>query len=61
MIRQGDTVVLSIEEYNKLLEHAALLDLRAQLLQAEADRLNGAKTYTLEETMAFLDSLIEDE
>ena len=43
---EGDLVVMSIETYQLREE---LLDLREKLLLAEANRLSGAKTYSIEE------------
>ncbi|MDR1764965.1 MAG: type II toxin-antitoxin system Phd/YefM family antitoxin [Lachnospiraceae bacterium] len=43
---EGDLVVMSIETY-RLREE--MLDLREKLLSAEANRLAGAKTYSLDE------------
>ena len=43
---EGDLVVMSIDAYQMREE---LLDLREKLLAAEANRLAGAKTYSLDE------------
>jgi prevent-host-death family protein len=52
---EGDLVVLSIEAYQAREE---MLDLREKLLEAEAQRLSGAKTYTIEEVSARLRGII---
>lgn len=52
---EGDLVVMSMEAYSYREE---MLDLREKLLEAEAKRLNGAKTYTLEEVNKKLEALI---
>ncbi len=44
---EGDLVVLSIEAYE---EREKMLEHRAKILAAEAARLAGAPTYTLEES-----------
>lgn len=54
---EGDLVVMSIEAYSYREE---LLDLREKLLEAEAQRLAGAKTYTLEEVNRKLEGIIND-
>ncbi len=43
---EGDLVVMSIETYAYREE---MLDLREKLLEAEATRISGAKTYTIKE------------
>jgi len=53
---EGDLVVMSIEAYEFREE---MLDLREKLLAAEANRLAGAKTYTVEEVSARLRGLID--
>jgi len=55
---ERDLVVMSMETYNR---RAEILDLRAKLLEAEAERLSGAKTYTLEELDEYFKGLIDDE
>ena len=42
---EGDLVVMSIEYYTRREE---MLDLREKLLEAEAQKLNGAKTYSID-------------
>lgn len=54
---EGDLVVMSIEAYSYREE---LLDLREKLLEAEAQRLAGAKTYSLEEANGKLEGIIVD-
>jgi len=55
---EGDLVVMSIEAY-RLREE--LLDLREKLLASEANRLSGAKTYTIAEVSERLKGLIDGE
>lgn len=52
---EGDLVVMSIECYSYREE---MLDLREKLLEAEAARLNGAKTYSLDEVNSRLEEII---
>lgn len=52
---EGDLVVMSMEAYSYREE---MLDLREKLLEAEAQRLNGAKTYFLDEVNSKLEELI---
>lgn len=52
---EGDLVVMSIEAYSYREE---MLDLREKLLEAEANRLNGAKTYSLEEVNRQIEEII---
>lgn len=53
---EGDLVVMSIEAYQFREE---MLDLREKLLTAEANRLAGAKTYTVSEVSERLRGLID--
>ena len=53
---EGDLVIMSIEAYEYREE---ILDLREKLLSAEANRLSGAKTYTIEEVSKRLRGLID--
>lgn len=53
---EGDTVVMSIEYYN-LREEA--LDLKEKLLDAEAQKFNGAKTYSPDEVNERLRNIID--
>jgi len=53
---EGDLVVMSIETY---MFREEMLDLREKLLSAEANRLSGAKTYTLTEVSERLRELID--
>ena len=53
---EGDLVVMSIEAYRFREE---MLDLREKLLAAEANRLSGAKTYTISEVSERLRGLID--
>ncbi len=43
---EGDLVVMSIEAFER---REDMLELRASIYEAEANRLSGCKTYTLEE------------
>ena len=52
---EGDLVVMSIEAYKYREE---MLDLREKLLSAEANRLSGAKTYSVQEVSERLRELI---
>lgn len=52
---EGDLVVMSMETYSYREE---MLDLREKLLEAEAQRLGGAKTYSLDEVNERLETLI---
>ncbi len=54
---EGDLVVMSMEYYTHREE---LLDLREKLLDAEAQRLNGAKTYSIDEVSSKLKELINE-
>ena len=54
---EGDLVVMSIEAYNYREE---MLDLRERLLSAEANRLAGAKTYSITEVSEKLRGLIDE-
>jgi len=54
---EGDLVVMSIETYRHREE---MLDLREKLLSAEANRLSGAKTYTIDEVSEKLRGLINE-
>ena len=53
---EGDLVLMSIETYKYREE---MLDLREKLLSAEANRLSGAKTYTIAEVSERLQGLID--
>lgn len=52
---EGDLVVMSIDAY-KMREE--MLDLREKLLEAEATRLSGCKTYSIDEVSERLKGLI---
>lgn len=52
---EGDLVVMSIEQYERREE---MLDLRQKLLEAEAHRLSGAKTFSPDEVNARLEEII---
>lgn len=52
---EGDLVVMSMEAYSYREE---MLDLREKLLEAEAQRLSGAKTYSLDEVSKQLEEII---
>lgn len=53
---EGDLVVMSIEAYSYREE---LLDLREKLLDAEMDRINGSKSYSIDEVSKRLRGLID--
>lgn len=53
----GDLVVMSIEAYKTREE---MLDLREKLLEAEAQRLAGAQTYSIDEVSERLKGLINE-
>ena len=53
---EGDLVLMSIEAYKYREE---MLDLREKLLCAEANRLSGAKTYSIAEMSDRLQELID--
>ncbi|HHX62259.1 MAG TPA: type II toxin-antitoxin system Phd/YefM family antitoxin [Epulopiscium sp.] len=53
----GDLVVMSIEAY-KIREE--MLDLREKLLEAEAQRLAGCETYSIDEVSKRLKGLIDE-
>jgi len=53
---EGDLVLMSIEAYQYREE---MLDLREKLLSTEANRLSGAKTYTITEVSERLQGLID--
>ena len=55
---EGDLVIMSIEAYKYREE---MLDLREKLLSAEANRISGAKTYTISEVSERLQGLIDGE
>ena len=52
---EGDLVVMSMEAYSYREE---MLDLREKLLEAEAQRLSGAKTFSLDEVNEQLENII---
>lgn len=54
---EGDLVVLSMEAYSYREE---MLDLREKILDAEAHRLSGAKTYSLDEVNKRMEEIINE-
>jgi PHD/YefM family antitoxin component YafN of YafNO toxin-antitoxin module len=52
---EGDLVVMSMEAYSYREE---MLNLREKLLEAEAQRLSGARTYSVEEVDKMMEDLI---
>ena len=54
---EGDLVVMSIEAYSNREE---MLDLREKLLDAEIQRINGAKKYSIEEASNRMKDLINE-
>ena len=53
---EGDLVVMSIDAY---MLREEMLDIREKLLSAEANRLSGAKTYSIAEVSERLRRLID--
>ena len=53
---EGDLVVMSIEAYTYREE---ILDLREKLLDAEMEKINGAKSYSVDEVSERLRGLID--
>lgn len=54
---EGDLVVMDLDTYER---REKMLDLRAKLLAVEADRLHGAKDYTIEEVSARMRRAIKE-
>ena len=52
---EGDLVVMSMEAYSYREE---MLDLREKLLEAEAQRLSGSRTFTIDEINEQLEDII---
>ncbi|MDD6826244.1 MAG: type II toxin-antitoxin system Phd/YefM family antitoxin [Oscillospiraceae bacterium] len=52
---EGDLVVMSMEAYEYREE---ILDLREKLLEAEAQRLSGVKTFSLDEVNSLMEEII---
>lgn len=52
---EGDLVVMSMEAYSYREE---MLDLREKLLEAEAQRLSGARVYSVDEVDKMMEDLI---
>lgn len=52
---EGDLVVMSMEAYSY---HEEMLDLREKLLEAEAQRISGAKTFSLDEVNRQMEEII---
>lgn len=55
---EGDLVVMSIEAYER---REQMLDLREKLIEAEAERLSGAKTYSQEEINTMMEDIINND
>ena len=55
---EGDLVVMSIEGYSYREE---MLDLREKLLDAEMNRINGSKKYSIDEVSERMNKLIDGE
>ena len=53
---EGDLVVMSMDLYTQREEQ---LDIREKLLEAEAQKINGGKTYSVEEVSSRLKGLID--
>ncbi|MGN0608180.1 MAG: hypothetical protein ACI4J6_03190 [Oscillospiraceae bacterium] len=58
MIKPFSDAIMDADDYSYREE---MLDLRQKLLEAEEQRLNGAKTYSLEEANSCLDKFISAE
>lgn len=54
---EGDLAVMSIEAYER---REQMFDLREKLMEAEAERSNGAKTYSREEIDAMMENIINN-
>lgn len=54
---EGDLVVMDLETYNK---RERILNIREKLLEAEEDRINGIKDYTIDETIEILKKAINE-
>lgn len=54
---EGDMVLMNIEAFER---REQILQMRAKVLQAEQERLNGAKTYTLNEAQTMLEERLND-
>ena len=55
---EADAVILSIAAYE---EREKILALRASILEAELDRLNGGTLHTIEEAQAMLEEIYKDD
>lgn len=53
---EGDIVIMSIAAYEA---RERMLDERAKVLEAEAQRIAGAKTFTTDEVRAMLDEMYD--
>jgi PHD/YefM family antitoxin component YafN of YafNO toxin-antitoxin module len=51
---EGELVIMSIDAFEK---REAILDLRAKLMEAEQQRLSGAKPYTMGEVREYIQGL----
>ncbi len=54
---EGDMVLMNIEAFER---REQILQMRAKVLQAEQERLSGAKTYSLDEAQAMLEERLND-
>lgn len=55
---EGDLVIMSIEEYSYREE---LLDLKERILEAEEQRISGAKLYTQKEVDEIMERIVKGE
>lgn len=54
---EGDMVLMNIDAFER---REQILQMRAKVLQAEQERLSGAKTYSLDEAQAMLEERLND-
>ncbi len=54
---EGDLVVMDIDTFTR---REKMLKLREELLSVEEDRLNGARSYTVDETAAMMEQAARD-
>ena len=54
---EGDLVVMSIDAFEMREE---LLDIREKLLEAEAQRISGEKTYSIDEVAGHLKEMLDE-
>jgi len=54
---EGDLVVMDVKTYER---QRRSLEIEVELLKSRNSRLSGGKTYTIAETLAMMDRVIED-